>query len=155
MSDIISYSELQHNIAKSALVKPTYAEIMSIFEGDVKIEETRKQIDELKQELHLLPRGPKRSALAEEIDSLLIWTDLLLPNDFLAFVVAYSLGVDKSDIKKISEDALIHAALLAQRGHDNPADHLEGKFTAFMRDDINMRAWYLLEEEKKGKRNGC
>jgi len=48
---------------------------------------------------------------------------------------------------------LIEAAILAERGHDNPANHLNGNFTDFMKDDINKRAWLLLEDERENKKN--
>jgi len=149
--DIIEFSEIHHKIAQEALVKPTYDEIMKIYENDEKIKQARESIKEIKEKLHILPRGPARSELEEELTSYEIWTNMILPNDFLAFIVSYSLGVDKSDIKKITEDILLDAAILAERGKDNPADHVKGRFTDYMLDDINKRAWTILAEYKDNK----
>ena len=49
---------------------------------------------------------------------------------------------------------LLEAAILAERGHNNPADHIHGIFTDFMKDDINKRAWILLTEEREKNKNG-
>ena len=155
MKEIIEYSERQHAIVKEALVSPTYEQILKAFEHDLKIKETKKKLEALKARVEDTPRGPKRADLEEEIASMRVWCEYVLPDDFIAFVVGYSLGIDKSDIKKVSEEMLLNAAILAERGKDNPSDHLDGRFTAFMKDDINRRAWVIhrnwLEENKRSK----
>lgn len=146
MKEIIEYSERQHAIAKEALVAPTYEEILKAFDCDVKIKETKEKLAALKSRIEETPRGPKRAELEEEIAAMKVWAEFVLPEDFLAFVVGYTLGIDKSDIKKVSEEMLLNAAILAERGKDNPADHLDGRFTPFMKDDINRRAWVIHRE---------
>jgi hypothetical protein len=149
LKEITAYAERSDAIARAALVHPTYAEIISVFGGDAKAIEAKKQIDALKEKLAAAPGGRERERLEEKIEALRIWYDLILPEDFLSFVVGYALGVDKSDIKKVSEEMLVNAAALAQLGHDNPADHIGGAFTDFMREDINCRAWILLDEKRQ------
>lgn len=146
LKEMIAYADRHHAIAKLSLMCPTYDELLKIFEDDPKIEESRKNLDELKKELFKTPKGPQRSALEEEIDSLKIWIDLILPEDFLSFIVSFALGVDKSDIKKVTKSILLDAAILAHKGSDNPADHVDGLFTPFMRDDINRRAWIIYDD---------
>lgn len=155
MKEIIEYSERQHAIVREALVSPTYEQILKAFDCDAKIKETKEKLEALKSRVEETPRGPKRAELEEEIASMRIWCEYVLPDDFLAFVVGYTLGIDKSDIKKVSEEMLLNAAILAERGKDNPADHLDGRFTSFMKDDINRRAWAIhrqwQEENKRSK----
>jgi len=75
--------------------------------------------------------------------------EFLLPADFVSYIVSYALKVDESDIKLISEDMLFEAADMAKRGHDNPADHMQGNFTDFNREDINKRAWVVYFQRMK------
>ena len=147
MREVSAYSERYHSVAEAALVAPTYTEILTIFDGDEMVERARRELDELEEKLLAAPGGGmERAALQEEIESTRMWCDLLLPADFLSAVMAFALGMDTSDIDAVTEEALLDAAILADRGRDNPADHLDGRFTPFMRDDINRRAWVLHNE---------
>lgn len=150
LATIVKYANQNNEIVKKALVAPTYEQIINRLTGS-KTLSARKQMDELRELIKQTPRGPRQTALLSEIDALKIWCDLILPEDFMSFIVSYTLGVDKSDIKELSEKSLIEAAILAEKGHDNPADHIDGRFTAFMRDDINKRAWLLLQEQRDKK----
>ena len=147
--EIIAFSERHKEIAKKAMVCPTYDELFAALTTKEKKDEIETQIKELEVLIAQCERGPKKQSFEEELDSLRIWYDLILPSDFISFIVGYSLGINESDITLVSDDMLIEAAYLADRGHDNPSDHLPGQFTEFMKDDINMRAWYLLDEKKK------
>jgi hypothetical protein len=155
MVDLLQYADRYHKIAELSLVAPTYDQIMRMFDRDRKVADARAQVAELREKLKETPNTAERRALEEEIDGLAIWCDLLLPEDFLGAIMSYALGVDKSDIKEVSEKMLLEAAMLAQRGGDNPADHLDGRFSAFMKDDINRRAWIIynkwLEDHSKDK----
>ena len=149
LKEIVRYSEIYHEIAKRSLHAPTYQQIMDTLGVDVDTEELRKEILKLHEELYLLPNGPESDALDLEITRLEVSANLLLPDDFLAGIVGYALGINKSDIKEVNEEMLYNAAVAAKLGGDNPADHLHGRFTAFMRDDINRRAWVIFHNKKK------
>lgn len=164
VKDIISYAERNHNIVKAALIKPTYTQIFKMIEDELKDTETddscqgpidlnrlKEEIKSIRQELWNMKPGPQRKILEEELNAKRIWCEFLLPNDFMSYIVSYALGVDKSDIKDVSEKILFEAAILAKHGHDNPADHIDGRFTPFMRDDINKRAWYIFHNKRKEK----
>ena len=155
MREIYEYAELQHNIARASLVAPTYEEIFEVIGCDPKIDEKKNELKELRELLRKAPNGPERIKLEEEVATIEAFTNLLLPDDFLNFIFCYTLGIEKSDIKLLTEKMLLEAAIMAEKGHDNPADHIEGQFTSFMRDDINKRAWILLQDERgKMKTNG-
>lgn len=154
--DIIAYAERNHAIVKESLVSPTYKQIFDMIGVDPKIEEKKKKIEELKKELTKVKPGPKRSAMEEELDVMRIKCQFILPDDFVSWIVAYALRINKTDIKKVSEKMLLDAAILAKNGHDNPADHIDGEFTHFNKDDINRRAWiiynkFMEEHKKKGR----
>lgn len=156
--DVVSYVERMHEVVKAALVRPTYEDLVGIIGGNPRVLEDRKILKQLEARVKETPDSPERRELEEEINSLRIMVDLILPEDFMAGVFDYALGVRESEIKKVSEEQLLEAAVLAEKGHDNPADHLHGPWdelpsAAFFRDDINKRAWIVrhrfLEEQKE------
>jgi hypothetical protein len=156
--EIVAFAERHREILKAALVAPTYDEL---FETLTKyrfeyFESKLKEIDATIAELKASGfKGPKLNTLEEERDSLRIWIDLFLPDDFVGCVVSYALGIGKSDIKKVTEDMLFEAAYLADRGKDNPSDHLPGEFTQFMIDDINLRAWSVFDQRREEARENA
>ncbi|MDD3388206.1 MAG: hypothetical protein PHU58_07040 [Prevotella sp.] len=154
LKEIVAYAEIQTELCKRALLKPTYAEVFEVCAKGVDIEKNLEELLEIERMIASMPKGPARSALERETDGLRVWIDLLLPDDFLAGVVTYALGISKSDIKDVTEDALYTAAVLAKIGNDNPADHLKGRFTDFMQDDINIRAALIYAERQKDKNHG-
>jgi hypothetical protein len=146
MREINAYASRYHRLAEASLVAPTYDEIMGLFESDQTVKDAQAKLDELQATLQETPKGPKRAAIEEEIESTRVWCELLLPMDFLSAVMSYALGLDRSDIQEVSDEALLEAAMLADRGRDNPADHMDGRFTSFMKDDINRRGWMALQK---------
>jgi len=149
IAQIVKYAEMQNMVAKKAMVCPTYEEVFEICAKGTDLKKIKEELNEIEMMIVKLSPCPKRSALEEKYDSAKVWYDLLLPEDFLAMIVSYSLGIDGSDIKEITRQSLLNAAALANRGHDNPSDHCDGRFTEYMKDDINRRAWIVFEEEKK------
>lgn len=151
--DINESMSFMHRIVEESLVQPTYKQIMEIYDKDNLVHEARNKLKELKEKLMQAKPGPQRTELNKEIEELKLWTEYLLPEDFLGHIVSFALGVDKSDIKKISEEMLLESAILAEKGHDNPADHLDGLWPkaqrGFYEADINKRAWFILDEWKR------
>jgi hypothetical protein len=154
LRDIVGYSEIYHQIAKKALHRPSYDEIMKSIGSNIDVEQVRRDILKLHEQLALLPDGKEADELDMEITRLEISANLLLPDDFLAGVVSYAMGIAKSDIKEVNEEMLYNAAVAAKLGGDNPADHLHGRFTDFMRDDINRRAWIIFHQKAKEMGDG-
>ena len=153
MKEIVAYCDRMHELTKRALIAPTYEQILEQFAHDKNIIEARKQLDQLKVELRKTPNGPKRRAFEEEIDTTRLWIDLILPNDFMATIISWVLGIDTSDIEELTTEILLEAAILAERCHNAPADHIQGAFTPFMIKDINRRSLQILDNERK-KRGG-
>lgn len=139
--EMVEYTKLMARIAEVSLVKPTYKEIMTMYDEDARLKDFEKTLRDMKEESFLLPEGTEKTELEGRIARVEVWCYTVLPDDFLAAIASYALGMDKTDIKTITKDTLINIAILAERGHDNPADHVDGRFTPFMKDDINGRAW--------------
>jgi len=149
LPEIIAYCDRMHNLVRKSLVAPTYQQIMEQFGHDRSVVDAREKLDAMKLKLKDVPISPERSVLEEEIDSMKIWTDLLLPAEFMGTIISWALDIDASDIKEITDKMLLEAAILAERCHNSPADQIPGRFTPFMLTDINRRALQLLDNERK------
>lgn len=138
---------------KATLVCPTLDEIIDTVTGvDVVIQRERNEIEELRNLLDKCPaKDPKRIQLEKVISSLELSLGFLLPDDFCASITAWALGVDRTDIKKITREILLEAAIMAKNGNDNPADHITGVFTDYQKEDINKHAWIVYSEFQKEK----
>lgn len=151
---MLAYSKLQYEILKKALISPSYDQIMKMNEFDELRKHAEEEIENLKALIFDLKESPKKRRFKNDLDVMIMNTRFYLPGDFVSFVVSKALSVDKSDIKLISEDMLYNAAVKAKLGGDNPADHLDGNFTPFNKDDINSRGWaiyYQRQKNDKGK----
>ena len=148
--------EIMTNVVRESLVSPKYDEILSIYDKDKKIIDARKRMKEIKEKIYLMKSGPQKSNLENELNIIRMQYEFLLPEDFIGFIWSYALGIDKSDIRKLSDKILLEAAVLAEKGHDNPADHIDGKWPEFQKgfylSDINKRAWYLLHLKREANK---
>lgn len=149
VKDLIDVTRLQHAIAREALVSPSYDELIAECVPEGLIARHEAVIAECREQLNGIKPGPRQVELLEEIDKRELWTKWPLPNNFLAFVFDFAVSNDTSDIKKVFDDLLLEAAISAEKGHDNPVDHIEGNFTGFNREDINRRARYLLQLKRE------
>jgi hypothetical protein len=152
------YVLLQHKIVEASLVKPSYKDLISVVTSYEKINEIKERLKELDEMAAKLKAGPARSKLEDEISILEIKINMPLPPEFTAFIEGYALGYSKTDIKKVSEDILRNAAVMAELGNDNPADHIGGRFERWPGDklfveDINRRARILRALDKEAERD--
>lgn len=146
--DLIEYGRVMHTIAEQSLVSPTYAQIMDMLKANDLYKNAYNQLNEARKKLQNCPLEKERRELEIRIDELTVWVDLLLPEDFLGGIITVALGINETDIKKVSDDLLFECALLAKRGHCNPVDHVKDfVFTEFNKKDFNRRAWQIYDEE--------
>jgi hypothetical protein len=152
-ADIIEIKNQQEELMKQTLVYPTFDGIIeTITEADVVIQRDRKELQELRDLLETCPaKDPKRIQLEKVIDNLELSLGFLLPDDFAAAITSWAMGIDRTDIKKLTREILLEAAIMAAQGNDNPADHITGVFTDFQREDINKNAWIIYAEYRKEK----
>jgi len=148
------YIIMQHKIVEAALVKPAYQDMIDAVTVHEPIEKIKEKIKELDEKISQLKQGPARSKLEDELSILDIQINMPFPAEFTAFVESYALGYNKTDIKKISEDILRNAAIMAELGGDNPADHIGGRFERWPGDklfieDINRRARLIRAKDKE------
>jgi hypothetical protein len=144
--EALAYAEKNVKICMASLVSPSYDEIFKIvgknaFNGKVKA--NVKHINNLLEDM---PPGPARQELEEMRDSLILAWDVILPEDFMAGLVVFALQIAKTDIKKVTEDMLFEAAVLAMRGHKAPHEYIHGVFSDFNVRDIDKCGWIIYEE---------
>ncbi|MDH4127368.1 MAG: hypothetical protein OEV44_01345 [Spirochaetota bacterium] len=151
LNSLKQYKKLQHEVVKLSLVSPSYDEIVKILEADEIIVKAKTTLQELRKELESLPDGTRKKTFMDEICIWEMWAEFILPDDFLSYIFRIATSQDISDIKLITSEILLNAAILAEKGHDNPHNHIEGNFTDFNLTDIDMRAW--LEYAKYKERN--
>lgn len=150
----IEIRNIQEAIAKAVLVVPTFDEILKLVTGeDFAFEGMRKRLDELKA------IDTKGLSLAEkkEYDDDVYKAEMMiaffLPEDTFGFLTEWALCLDKSQVKVLSEDMLLEAAILAKHGSDSPSDHLRsGVFTDRDRNDIDRTAWSIYADFVRNKR---
>ena len=149
---MMEFAKYQNAIVRESLLEPTYAELMEWCEVDPTGH--AEGLEALLETLKDTEAGKDRDDLVEQINAHRIWLNMILPQDFTGAIMAYALGMDKSDIKRLTWDVLYRAAILAKRGHDNPHDHVDGQFTPFNKIDIDTRAWMIFEEERERAKSG-
>lgn len=149
---IVNYSELQYKIVKASLVNPTLDEIMSLNEYDAIAVNAKKEIKELQELIDTLPDGPKYEKLQNELNTLRMEYEFILPSDFIGTVMSYALETNKTDIKLVSEDMLFEAAVRAKSSNGSIADHLPGLFSDFNKQDIINRGLVIYHERTQKDR---
>jgi len=153
---IIDLRNYQEKLINAVMNKPRFDEIASLVgENDFVIKDKRKELDELKELVKQHGESwPKKQQMKikQKIDDLELFMGFILPEDAFGFLSSWANGNDISDIKKLTDDRLLEAAILANNGKDNPHDHIRGVFTDHNMRDIDIRAWAVYDDyrHKKG-----
>lgn len=154
VEEMSAYAERHDKLCKLAMVQPTYDDAMKIAGSHIDSRYIEKQLSEIKELFNKIERMPEKdmkllAKLREQYAAIELQSKFILPADFTALIVNYCLGIESSDIKKVTEEMLMNAAILATRGHDNPSDHIGGIFTDLMLREIDNRAWIIFDEKQK------
>lgn len=149
LSDLKDIMNMQLNMAKLAMVSPTYEEVMSTYNDmccDIK-----KELENIRSRLNECTDEDVRKNFSDQIELLEVVLQFPLPDDFRALLVAEitQMNSNHTDVMLLTEDILFESAILAERGNDNPSNHIEGSFTDFVRNEIDKKAWSLLAEYRK------
>jgi hypothetical protein len=151
-AEAIDLRNIQESLARAVMNSPTYAEFEKLIYGhDNVIRERRKELADIKEQLKDNPALARE--FKAEVESLEMFLGYILPENTLLFLTQWALGTDISDVKKLTADRLLEAAILAKRGNDNPHDHITGILTDRDMGEIDRAAWYLYAEkyERLGK----
>lgn len=152
LNEIVQIKNMQERLMKMSLVSPTYIELLDVLYDSKLIEDIKIQMELVKKEIEEVEDVEHRDLLVKEIEAYELYLGFLFPDDFMAGLTTFVLQRDNSDIRRVTRDILLEAAILAERGKDNPADHITGEFTDFHREDINRHAWTILEEFREDQK---
>ena len=149
---IIELRNYQEKLIRAVMNKPTFDEVAGLVgEHDFVIREKRKEIEELNKADTTGWTAKQKVDFQSELINLELFVGYLLPEDAFGFLSSWANGNDISDIKKLGDDQLLEAAVLAENGKDNPHDHIKGVFTDHNQRDIDIRAWFVYGEDRKKK----
>jgi hypothetical protein len=150
--NMIDMRNYQEKLIIGTLNRPTYDEIASLVgEHDFVLSAKRKELLEIKQTDLSGLAAKERAELQRRMDDTELFLGFILPEDTFGFLTSWVHGNDISDIKKITNEQFLEAAILAERGKDNPTDHLDGVFTDHNRGDMDRHAWGLYADFLKDK----
>ena len=151
LQDMINVINWQEALIKETLISPTFEEIHDkVYGQDNRITELKEKLELIRNKIKEVPAN-ERAPLVKEADSIELYIGSLLPDDFMNAVTTWATGVDRSDIKKLTREMLLEAAILASNGRDNPASHMEGDFLDIHKDEINKTAWIVYNEFQRDK----
>jgi hypothetical protein len=143
--ELLSYANKNVAICRDALISPTYDEIFNLVGNRAFNNDVRGRIKEINVQLREMVNGPARQELEAIRDSILMAWDIILPEDFMTGVVAYAIGIHRTDIKKVTEDMLYSAMVLAIAHHKAAHDYIHGVFSDFNIRDIDTQAMIIYE----------
>lgn len=160
--EIIERKNAQEAVCKLSMIRPSYDEVIGIItETDFRISEKQKALEKINEQIKSMPASSEKRKLEKMAEQIEYQIGFLLPDDAMSFITSWALGIEITDIKKLSRDILLDASIMASNGHDNPTDHITGVFTDFQREDINKHAWFIYGEyvedkkrEERLKKNG-
>ena len=146
---ILEVKNAQENIFKLCLVSPSFNDIVAMYEATDTLKRINAEIAKKRAELDLMPAGEAKYADKKELDMYEMFKGFMFPDDFTEKLTEIIYQKNYSDILRVSEKMLLSAALLAERGHNNPHEHISGKFTEYHKHDIDKHAWYLLNKYRE------
>jgi hypothetical protein len=146
---IKSLKNMQEKMFTLALVKPTFNEMCDILEVSATMQRFRETLKHAREQIRLVEDVEEMHEYEEQIEFYENALGFLLPDDFSAALTALLLQKDNTDIRKVTKEMLFEAAIMAEKGHDNPSDHISGVFTDFQHEDINKYAWIELAKYKE------
>jgi len=143
----------QEALCKASLVYPTFDSIIEMITGEnFVISEKEKLLEDSKKELEKTKDSQEKKDLLTRIENLELFLGFLFPSDAMAFIASYALGVDITDVRKLSKDMLLTAAMVASNNRNAPSNNVSGVFTDFQKKDIDKTAWYLFSQFQEEKR---
>jgi len=153
---MIDIMNIQEGCCKAVLNRPTFEELeQDIYGKDRVLETNRKRLAEIREKIKTV-NGSEKFELQQEIDRVELFTGYILPDDTMIVLTNIALGVNISDIKKMTKEKLITAYSKARLYNGKPSDFIPGVFTDGDRQNIDDYATLLGSEEEakrvKGRR---
>lgn len=144
------YVERQHKICKLAMVQPTYDEVVAEIAPGFDFAALEVELREIKTSFDKMDDGPEKKAIQDKYNIMELQYKFLLPGDFMGSVLDFCLGITESNLKLVTSEVLLQAAILATRGHDNPSDHIDKSLLKPHHIlDFDNRAWLEFDREQE------
>lgn len=148
---VLDIKNAQENIFKLCLVKPSFSDIVEMYEATDTIKRINEQSAKIRAQIDEIDDVHVKAELRKELNMYEMFKGFLFPDDFSETLTELVYQKNNSDIMKVSERMLLKAAFLAENGKDNPHDHISGMFTKYHEKDIDEHAWYLLSEYRANR----
>jgi len=146
--EIIDYLNLQEQCCEAVLNRPTFQELeIAIYGKDKVLENKKKQLKEIEQQLKKLS-GKEKIELQKKYNEIELFAGFILPDDTMQTLTKIALGIDHSDIKKLTKEKLILAYNKARLYNGKPSDYIPGLFTDGDRQNIDEYATLLGSKEE-------
>ena len=140
-------------LCKITMNNPTFDEFVQMTtDSDIVHSKMRLELERIKAIDCTGMSASEKDIIDTKVKELELHLAFLLPENTFDFIVKWALGVDVSDIAKVSHDKLLEAAILATNGHDSPHDHMNGCFTDRDPSDLDKAAWSVYNEYMEHKR---
>ena len=151
---MVNIMNIQEECCRAILNRPNFEEIeLAIHGKDSVYQYKRKHLAELKKKINTLSGSDKHECQLE-LNKIELFTGYVLPDDTMLFLTKIALGMDISDIKRITKEKLLSAYSKARLYNGRPSDYLPGLFTDGDRINIDDYASMLgCEEEAKNSKD--
>ena len=149
---LLELKNAQERMFRMALVEPTFEQILEVYKATDAWASVLEKERVVKEALTGMEMSEEKVELEQEFHLLQMFKGFVFPDDFASALTEMLYQKNNSDIMHVSEEMLLRAAILAGRGHSNPHEYLSGNFTDYHKQDIDNRAWYLLEKHKENKK---
>lgn len=146
--DVANLAELQSCIVKAALVSPSYERLCKLAGlGDFSKTVEARYI-EIKKEIEELPIGPVRSGWEKQLESTRLLFNSVLPNVFCSEVTEYVLGINRTNIKLVTDEIILNAAILQSYAKSGRISDFiqDDTLKPFHKRDIDIRGMMLFSE---------
>jgi hypothetical protein len=151
--ELIETMNCQEAIAKMVMNNPTYEEFEKMILGE------DRTLESMRQELEKIKLKTKDAAvnfidgmgLNKRIEYLNMRLGYLLPADTMTALTLIGLGIDCTDIRKVTEKILLEAYQKHKLFEGSPKDYIAGIFTDKQGDEIERLAVAVGEKHKKDR----
>jgi hypothetical protein len=152
--EMIDVMNIQEDCCKATLNRPTFEELeREIYGKDRVLESNKKRIEEMREKLKSVS-GHEKQELLSEIDRIELFNGFILPDDTMVALTNIALGMDVTDIKKITKEKLLAAYSKARLYNQKPSDFIPGVFTDGDRENIDNYATIIGSEEELKRKRG-
>lgn len=145
---LMEIKDIQEDICRGVFNRPKFDDIEKMILGeDNVIRPLKEELKKLEEKDLSSLSDKEKTEIINRINKLRVEVAYLLPENTMAFCTSWGFGIDVSDIKKINEQALLDAAILASRWAGKlPTDFLTGHFLKEDMSDLNTRATQLYDD---------